>query len=63
MKDMVQGLIGEFEDIKEAIEEVGERVDGSIEIDGATLLRLFFAMGKAEAVMFALAFMKDGDKA
>lgn len=63
MKDMVQGLISEFEDIKEAIEDAGEKVDGSVEIDNTTLLRLFFAMGKAEAVMFALAFMKGGDKA
>ena len=63
MIDMAEGVIQELEDIKEAISDANELVDGRPDIDEATLRRLFYAIGKAEAVLhaFVCMSMKGGD--
>ena len=56
MKNLVEGVIQELHDVKESIDDIGERVDGSLQIDEVTLRRLYYAIGKAEAVLFAMAY-------
>lgn len=56
MKNLIEGVIQELHDIKEFIDDIGEKVDGSVQIDEATLRRLYYTIGKAEAVLFATAY-------